>query len=83
MKRPDGRICIGGARRRDPSCSWYTSEWAGPETQPGSDDDSKIIEPVAARLREFLSQLLGGEEPVPCNAACPSSRTLLVNAGMH
>lgn len=58
MKRPDGRICIGGARRRDPTCSWFTSEWEGPDTQPGSDDDSGIIAPVATRLREFLGQLL-------------------------
>ena len=32
--------------------------------QPGSDDDSVIVAPVAARLREFLSQLLGEEELV-------------------
>ena len=64
MRRPDGRICIGGARRRDPSCSWFTSEWQGPEEQPGSDDDSTIVAPVAARLREFLGQLIGEEELV-------------------
>ena len=64
IETQDGRICIGGARRRDPSCAWFTSEWEGPATQPGSDDDSVIVAPVAARLREFLSQLLGEEELV-------------------
>lgn len=66
MKRPDGRICIGGARRRDPACSWFTSEWEGPSTQPGSDSDSELVAPVSARLRKYLAQLLGnyGEELV-------------------
>jgi hypothetical protein len=58
MRRPCGRICIGGARRRDPACSWATAEWEGPRTQPGSDDDSVVVAPVASRLREFLHQLL-------------------------
>jgi len=53
------------ARLANPkSIAIAASEWEGPETQPGSDDDSVIVAPVAARLREFLSQLLGEEELV-------------------
>ena len=63
-RRPDNRICVGGARRFDPSCGWFTQEWEGPASQPGMDDDSTLSEPAGLRLRAWLSQMLCKFAPV-------------------
>ncbi len=64
MRRPDGRLVIGGARNHDPASAG--SRGGAVAAGFTGDDDSVGSKEAAARLKEFLSELLRnfGEELV-------------------
>ena len=55
MRRPDGRLVIGGARSHDPAAA---GSRGGAVVSGAGDDDSVGSDAAADRLKEFLSQLL-------------------------
>ena len=55
MRRPDGRLVIGGARSHDPTAA---GSRGGAVVSGAGDDDSVGSDAAADRLKEFLSQLL-------------------------
>ena len=55
MRRPDGRLVIGGARSHAPAAA---GSRGGAVVSGAGDDDSVGSDAAADRLKEFLSQLL-------------------------